>query len=108
MDTANDSGILLQRGIGDDVVKRDGYGVYAVEILEGPTDNPIRLVGPGDVDPAYQEFYTFGIEGTGWRLMLDILQQPEYFIEAYLDRFYFLVRRFPDNFDLLERGRKQP
>lgn len=39
-------------------------GIFLVEYLEGPTDNPIRITVMGT-----EETSTFLIEGTAWKLL---------------------------------------
>lgn len=91
----------------DEAVDCKVFGVYRVEILEGPTDNPIRVVAPGGLD--HQAFYTFGIEGAGWNLLTDMLQLIEPTrsrdIPYHLSCFISLVRHFPENWGLIDYGR---
>lgn len=108
MGTEHDSTALLRGDDVEDVVKEDGFGVFLVQILEGPTDNPIRVVGPGGVRPSYQEYYTFGIEGAGWNVLVDMLQligDARRDIPYHLSCFISLVRHFPENWGLLDYGK---
>lgn len=87
-----------------DVVKEQTFGVFKVQILEGPTDNPIqvRLIG-GEVNG--QESYTFGINGEGWNILVDILAlkgRDRSTIPYHLSCLLSLVRNFPTNFGLLK------
>lgn len=92
MDAANDSGALLQRESDREVVQEEKIGQYQVQLLEGPTDNPYRvLVG--------QESYTFYIEGMAWNIMCLIMrsgtkEQKESFIGALLH----LIESSPEAF----------
>jgi hypothetical protein len=104
MDTEHDQDALLRRA-DHDVVREDGFGVFQVQLLEGPTDNPIRVIGPGGVD--YRESYTFGIEGEGWNILVDILGLPgqpadRSTVSYHLSCLISLVRHFPRSFGLLE------
>ncbi len=106
MDTGNDQDALL-RGAERDVVREDSYGVFKVQLLEGPTDNPIRVLGPARLLADHQESYTFGIEGEGWNILVDILGLPGQpadpsTIPYHLSCLISLVRHFPSNFGLIE------
>lgn len=109
MDIEHDQDTLFRGIDGSDIVKEDGFGVFQVQILEGPTDNPIRVIGPGGID--YRESYTFGIGGEGWSILVDILRlngEDRGTIAYHLSCLISLVRHFPDNFGLLEAPRQVP
>ena len=86
-----------------EVIETNTYGVFEFQLLEGPTDNPIRirLIGGGNSP----ESYTFGIEGVGWNIAADILhaaRKDSSTTPYHLSCFISLVRQFPGSFDLLE------
>jgi hypothetical protein len=110
MGTEHDSDTLL-RGSDHDVIETRGFGVFQVQLLEGPTDNPIRVLGPGGVD--YREQYDFAIEGAGWNILVDLLGLPGWKGDDsgkpyYLSCFIAVVRKFPRNFDLLNEPVQVP
>jgi hypothetical protein len=104
MDTEHDQDALLRR-VDRDVVETLGdFGVFQVQFLEGPTDNPIRVLAPGGTK--YREQYDFAIEGAGWLILCDILGLPgrrgdRSTTPYYLSCFIAVVRKFPRSFDLL-------
>lgn len=109
MDTEHDQDTLFRGVDGSNIVKEDSFGIFQVQILEGPSDNPIRVIVPGGVD--YRESYTFGIEGEGWSILVDILRlngEDRGTISYHLSCLISLVRHFPDNFGLLEAPRRIP
>ena len=109
MGTEHDPDALFRGVDGSDIVKEDGFGVFQVQILEGPTDNPIRVIGPGGDD--CRESYTFGIEGEGWNILVDILRltgDERSTISYHLSCLISLVRHFPANFGLLEAPGRVP
>ena len=110
MGTEHDSDALLRRS-DSDVVETRGFGVFQVQLLEGPTDNAIRVLGPGGMK--YRERYDFGIEGAGWNILVDILGLPGWKGDGsatpyYLSCFIAVVRKFPRSFDLLEEPSQVP
>ena len=109
MGTEHDPDALFRGVDGSDVVKEESFGRFKVQILKGPTDNPIRVLSPGGVD--YQESHTFGIEGEGWNILVDILAlkgDDRSTISYHLSCFISLVRHFPENFGLLEAPSRVP
>jgi hypothetical protein len=103
MDTEHDQDALLRR-VDRDVVETQGFGVFQVQLLEGPTDNAIRVLTPGGTK--YREQYDFGVEGAGWSILCDILGLPGWrgdrsTIPYYLSCFIAVVRKFPRSYDLL-------
>ncbi len=66
---------------------------YVVQLLEGPTDNPIRVIS------GWGNSYTFGIEGTGWNILTELLagDSTPLFKEESLKHLVELASRFPEN-----------
>jgi len=50
-----------------EVVSEDRIGEFVIQLLEGPTDNPIRIV------TGFGHQYTFWIEGAGWKILNQLL-----------------------------------
>lgn len=102
MDTGHDQGALLRRAERG-VIETRTFGVFQIQFLEGPTDNPIRVLAPGGVK--FRERYDFAIDGAGWSILVDILREgrkDKHWIPYYLSCFIAVVRKFPRGFDLLE------
>jgi hypothetical protein len=106
MDTEHDQKILLRReDFERDVIETRDFGNFQVQLLEGPSDCPIRVLAPSD--PGIRERFDFAIEGSGWNILVDILKLPGWrgdhsTTPYHLSCLIAVVRKFPRSFDLLE------
>ena len=77
------------------MIEERQVGEYSVQFLEGPTDNPIRVVSP------FGHSYTFWIEGVGWRMLAKALEKAsgQEFREKTVERVVKLAQVFADDLD---------
>ncbi len=76
-----------------DVVSEERVGEYLVQILEGPTDNPIRVIS------AWGHSYTFWIEGVGWKMLAKAINSDQEFKEETVERVVKLAQVFAEELD---------
>ncbi len=78
-----------------EVVDERQVGEYCVQLLEGPTDNPIRVVS------GFGHSYTFWIEGVGWKMLARALDKTSgrEFLEKTVDRVVKLAHVFAEELD---------
>ncbi len=103
MDTEHDQDALLRRATRSDVVETRNFGTFELQLLEGPTDNPIRLITHRG-----GRSFTFGVEGTGWKILSKIWRGDRLAAEgdaagtrvgAYL---IGLAQVYPEEFGVIE------
>ncbi len=86
-------GGLEREVVSEERIGNIGEG-FLVQILEGPTDNPIRIIA------AWGHRYTFWIEGVGWRLLSRILDSgvSSEIKEGRIHHLVELTKGYPDIF----------
>ncbi len=93
MEEVRDDNGLDREVVSEERIGNTGEG-FLVQILEGPTDNPIRIIA------AWGHRYTYWVEGVGWRLLRRILD-PEVSSEIKEERIRHLVELTKGNPDIL-------
>ena len=76
-----------------EVVEERRIGKYLVQFLEGPTDNPIRVIS------GFGHSYTFWIDGVGWKMLARALEKTSghAFRTETVDRVVKLAQVFADD-----------
>ncbi len=94
---SNDEG-LDREVVSEECIGNIGEG-FLVQILEGPTDNPIRVIA------AWGHWYTYWVEGVGWRILSRILDSEvsSEIKEGKIRHLVELTKGYPDIFDSTNR-----